>query len=130
MFGELRPCPGVIDLEPTVFAPLHPLYNTKGQDTQDAETVPDSLDTTEVVTPQTMSDGDVENPLTPELHPQLPLYGWNDDPLLKPVEVKAYRLLLRNRAPTPDDILTLFKMMPRRRYVVEVVPMVKWSTGT
>ena len=113
MFGELRPCPGVIDLEPPVSAPLHSQYDMKGQDTLDAETIPDSLDTTEVATPRTMSDGDVENPLTPELHPQLPLYGWNDDPLLKPVEVKAYRLLLRTRPPTPDDILTLFKMMPR-----------------
>ena len=56
---------------------------------------------------------DVENALTPRFSPHLPIFGWSSDRLLRPLEIKAYRLLLRPRPPSTQDIHMLFEMIPR-----------------
>ena len=54
------------------------------------------------------------NPPSPtSLRPRDPDFGLSEDPLLRPIEIQAYRLFQRQEDPTAQEILNLFLMMPR-----------------
>ena len=60
----------------------------------------------------TLDDSSIYNPLTPRLRPRDPHFGFSEDALLRPIDIRACRIYQREEAPKAHEVLDLFLMMP------------------
>ena len=77
-----------------------------------------------------IGDNSVHNPRTPRLRPRDPHFGFSEDALLRPIEIKSCRIYQREEPPKAHELLDLFLTMPlsylRRRTDPETGHSVKY----
>ena len=59
-----------------------------------------------------VGDNSIHNPLTPRLRPRDPHFGFSEDLLLRPIEIKSCRIYQREEPPRKEELLDLFLSMP------------------
>ena len=59
-----------------------------------------------------VGDNSIHNPLTPRLRPRDPHFGFSEDALLRPIEIKSCRICQREEPPTRQELLDIFLTMP------------------
>ena len=59
-----------------------------------------------------VGDNSIHNPLTPRLRPRDPHFGFSEDALLRPIEIKSCRIYQREEPPRRQELLDIFLTMP------------------